>query len=78
MKFVKRRAAGGRLLHFLEGFEGTHMRVALCGQNSSSPRVGGSGRGWRYPGEDRDNMAPNTADCPRCVAAFIKAGGQFS
>jgi hypothetical protein len=78
MKIVKRRAAGGRLLHFLEGVPYQHTRVALCGQNSTTPGLGGHGRGWRYPGDARDNMQPNSADCPRCVDKFIKAGGQFS
>jgi hypothetical protein len=68
VNIIKRRAAGGRKLHFLEGREGMHAQTALCDKRAR----------WRYPGEERDNMRPDPDDCPRCVDRFCKAGGQFS
>jgi hypothetical protein len=79
VKIIKRRAAGGKRLHFLEGRTGKHEHTALCGHTpADSPGSRFERRAaWRLPEASQDNMAPNGMDCPRCVDQFIRRGGQF-
>lgn len=65
MKIIKRRANGGRLLHYLEGRDGFHAQVALCGHDPIDTTGSHCKRaGWRNPG------AKWWPDCPKCLDVF--------